>query len=350
MTTAPSPIRRAIYLLVAALLLVVNPSTAVAKDKIGIFQKVLETPRSFAETTTALEQSIAGSNLELLGRTDIAVPEDAQKSRTYVLTSPSFNQVALGKMAPDEVSVLILRIGVYEAYGKVHVNIANPEALANVYFADEKQKDALMGAAAAAKNQLIKVIRAVPGIPTDEQQEPTRKAKKYRGYNGDGPAKMMAKFRDFRESILTAKEVDGSTPIDAIIDELKNNAAGSLAADKEKGWEVVAVKKFTDDLAWMGIQNAYTGLKCININSDFRFGDKTDDTKYPGVDHAPAMPMELLILKGDDGNWRIAHYGQMWRMQLFFWDSGYAAFAKNTLVPAIIFGDIEKMVKGEIGE
>lgn len=342
-----SPARRAICSLVTVASLIASPSLASAKEKIGIFQKVLETPRSFAETTAALEQSIAGSGLELLAKTDVAVPEDAQKCRTYVLTSPAFNQAVVGTAAPDTVSALILRIGVYEAYGKVHINIANPEALANVYFDGEKQSDALMAAALAAKQQLVKVAQAVPGIPKDEQQEPLRKAKAYRGYNGDGPAKMMAKFRDFRESLLTAKEVDGSASLDAILDELKDSAARSLAADQEKGWKVVGVKKFSDDLAWMGLLNAYTGLKCININSDFRFGDKTDDTRYPGVDHATAMPMELIIYRGKDGEWQIAHYGQMWRMQLYFWDSGYAAFAKNTLVPSIIFGNIEEMVKGE---
>jgi hypothetical protein len=28
-------------------------------------------------------------------------------------------------------------------------------------------------------------------------------------------------------------------------------------------------------------------------------------------------------------------------MQLYFWDSGYMAFAKNTLIPSIIFSSID---------
>ncbi len=338
--------RRAIYAWFVSLTLLAMPSMAGAAKKVGVFQKVLETPRSFTETTTALEQAIAASNLELIGKSDVAVPKNAQKARVYVVTSPAYTRTALAIMAPDEVSALILRIGVYEAYGKVYINIANPEALANVYFADEKQRDTLIAAALAAKKELIRVIRSVPGIPKDEQQGPVRKLKKYRGYNGDGPAKMMAKWRDFRESLLTIKEVDGSIPVERLIDEIKANAKRSLAADQEKGWRVVAEKRFSSDLAWLGIMNHYTGVKCININSDFRFGDKKDNTKYPGVDHTPAMPMELILYK-KDGKWQIAQYGEMWRMQLYFWDSGYTAFAKNTLVPSIIFGDIEDLVKGK---
>ncbi len=334
--------------LFAIFLMLAFASTAMAKSaKFGIFQKVLEADDDFAEATAALEQSIGNSNLELLGKMDIAVPENAQKARTYILTSPAFNQAALGSMSADAVSVLILRIGVYEANGKVNINIANLDALANVYFDGEKNSDALMAAASAAKNELIQVIQAVPGKVVNTQQEPIRKVKKYRGYNGDGPAKMMAKFRDFRESLLTANEVDGSTSLDAIIEDMKSNAAASLQADPDKGFRVVAVKKFGDKAAWLGITNTYSERKCVNINSDFRFGDKTDNNRYPGVDHSPALPLELVIYKGKNGKWQIAQYGEMWRMQLYFWDSGYAAFAKNTLIPSIIFGDIEDMVKGK---
>jgi hypothetical protein len=341
--------RGAIINLIAVALMLVFVSTAMAKSQeIGVFQKVLEADDDFAEATAELEKSIANSSLELLGKMDIDVPDNVQKCRTYILTSPAFNEAAMNNSLPaDAISVLILRIGVYQADGKTNINIANVDALANVYFEDAKNQDALMTAASAAKNELIQVIQAVPGKVVNTQQEPIRKAKKYRGYDGDGPAKMMAKFRNFRESLLTAKEVDGSTSLDAIIDDLKNNAASSMQADKEKGFKVVATKKFDDKAAWLGITNQYTELKCININSDFRFSDKKDNNKYPGVDHAPALPLELVVYKGKDGKWQIAQYGEMWRMQLYFWDSGYAAFAKNTLIPSIIFGDIEDMVKAK---
>ncbi len=333
---------------VSALAWMALAGPAVAKsDEIGVFQKVLEADHDFATATATLEKSIAESSLELLGTLDVSVPDNAQKCRTYVLTSPAFNQAALGTMKSDALSALLLRIGVYEAYGKVHMNMANLDALAQVYFEGEKERDSLMVAAAAAKKELIQVIQAVPGRIVNEQQEPVRKAKKYRGYNGDGPAKMMAKWRDFRESLLTVKEVDGSTGLDAIIDEIRSNAARSLQADAEKGWKVVAVKNFDHQAAWVGISNEYTERKCVNINSDFRFGDKTDDTQYPGVDHAPALPLELVIYKGENGPWQVAQYGEMWRMQLYFWDSGYAAFAKNMAVPAIILGDIEEMLHGK---
>ncbi len=40
----------------------------------------------------------------------------------------------------------------------------------------------------------------------------------------------------------------------------------------------------------------------------------------------------------------VLHYGQMWRMQLYFWDSGYRAFTANMGVPGDIVNSIEEAV------
>jgi hypothetical protein len=45
------------------------------------------------------------------------------------------------------------------------------------------------------------------------------------------------------------------------------------------------------------------------------------------------------------GKTRVFQYGQMWRMQLYFWDSGYRAFTANVNVPSKIFNSIEEAVK-----
>ncbi|MDH5511740.1 MAG: hypothetical protein OEY27_00855, partial [Gammaproteobacteria bacterium] len=84
----------------------------------------------------------------------------------------------------------------------------------------------------------------------------------------------------------------------------------------------------------------YTENKCIRINSDFRSDGKSDDAPYPGVDHSPALPLEVLVIN-DGKATKVVQYGEMWRMQLYFWDSGYMAFAKNTLIPSIIFSSID---------
>jgi hypothetical protein len=62
------------------------------------------------------------------------------------------------------------------------------------------------------------------------------------------------------------------------------------------------------------------------------------------VDHVTALPTDLLVVR-EAGRTQVLHYGQMWRMQLYFWDSGYRAFTANMNVPGKISESIEDAVK-----
>ena len=59
-----------------------------------------------------------------------------------------------------------------------------------------------------------------------------------------------------------------------------------------------------------------------------------------------ALPTDILIV-AEDGETRVLHYGQMWRMQLYVWDSGYRAFTANVGVPGAIATSIEETVTGD---
>ena len=82
----------------------------------------------------------------------------------------------------------------------------------------------------------------------------------------------------------------------------------------------------------------------VHINSSFRGKDKTELAPYPGVDHVTALPTDLLIVR-EAGKTRVLQYGQMWRMQLYFWDSGYRAFTANMNVPGKISKSIEEAIE-----
>jgi len=84
----------------------------------------------------------------------------------------------------------------------------------------------------------------------------------------------------------------------------------------------------------------------VRINSRFRSEGKSDESPYPGVDHVTALPTDILVVK-DGGKTLVLHYGQMWRMQLYFWDSGYRAFTANVGVPSTIANSIEDTLQAE---
>ena len=316
-----------------------------ADNDIGIFETVLESKESFSGTTQALEQAIAGSELELQASHDVRVPGNKHKARLYVLTSPAFVEAAASE-SPRTASALILRVAVFTS-GDQHntfVNMANPVPHAMVYFAESPNYHALVAAAGGAAGAIRDLVREIPGRVVSVQREPLRSEKHYNKYKGDGPARMMAKFRTWDKSQLELFE-DSSENFDAVVEKVLANLANDEVSDAAEttGWEVVSNIRVRDDVVHIGLTNPFIEDRMIGINSRFRKEGKSDLSPYPGVDHVAALPTEVLIVR-EGKDTVVLHYGQMWRMQLYFWDSGYRAFTANVGVPGDIVNSIEEAV------
>jgi hypothetical protein len=303
------------------LLAVLFALPATAEEKIGIFETIYHSNASFTQTAAAIEAAAADSSLQLHGSLDVRVPDDAQQAKVFVLTSPNFVEAARAEV-PRTISAQILRIAVF-TWGdeqKTVINMANPVAHAMVYYADSPNYDELIAAAGATAGELRQLVTAVPGEAVSVQVEPIRKEKHYNKYKGDGPARMMTKFRTWDKSQLLIEE------------------------DSADNFEAVTRIPVRDDAVYIGLTNPYIENRMVHINSSFRGKDKTEKAPYPGVDHVTALPTDLLIVR-EAGKTRVFHYGQMWRMQLYFWDSGYRAFTANVNVPGKISSSIEDAVK-----
>jgi hypothetical protein len=337
---------RKILSVIALGMLLVLPARA-AED-VGIFERILEASGSFEETTAALEKGLAESKLTLHAKHDLKTPDGVQKARVYVLTSPTYLEAAKAASA-NTASAQILRLAVYQfdAGKKTQINMANPVAHAMVFYASLKDYPQLLTAARAAAQELRDVAAKVPGKAVTAQLEPARSEKTLNKFNGDGPAKMMAKWRNWEESqnlVYEAKPDEFAATVARV--EKALTASKDKGADDASGWKLITKIPVGSNAVYFGISNDYTENKCVRINSDFRSDGKTKDAPYPGVDHAAALPLEVLVIN-DGKTVRVVQYGEMWRMQLYFWDSGYMAFAKNTFVPATIFDSIENTLKAK---
>jgi len=318
----------------------------VADDEIGIFETIYQSSVSFDETVAAIEAAGAGSSLQLHGSLDVRVPDDAQQAKVFVLTSPDYIDAARAE-TPRTISAQILRVAVF-TWGdeqETVVNMANPVAHAMVYYADSPNYGELVAAARSAADELRGLVSAVPGKAVSEQVEPIRKEKHYNKYKGDGPARMMTKFRTWENSQLLIEE-DTADNFAAVVDRVVARLEAGEIADETfpYGWEIVTRIPVREDAVYIGLTNPYIEDRMVHINSSFRGKDKTDKAPYPGVDHITALPTDLLIVR-EAGKTRVFQYGQMWRMQLYFWDSGYRAFTANVNVPSKIFNSIEEAVK-----
>jgi len=333
---------KTVRIAVAIMGVIFGAASASAADRFGIFETIHHSTVSFEETATAVEAGLRGSGLSVHAVHDVRVPDGVQTARIYVLTSPNYLTAAEDE-SPRTVSAQILRVAVY-TFGEelqTFVDMASPRAHAMVYYAGSDNYHALLEAADKAAEEIRAAVADVPGEALSIQHGPMRTEKHYRKYKGDGPARMMAKFRTFRKSQLeigeaTAAEFDDT--VSRVAAKLASGAVGD--AEDASGWEVIVQIPIGKDSVYLGLTNPYIEDNMIRINSRFRKDGKSESAAFPGVDHVTALPTEVLIVREGDET-LVLHYGQMWRMQLYFWDSGYRAFTANVGVPGAIANSIE---------
>ncbi|NIA28012.1 MAG: hypothetical protein GWP02_08140, partial [Desulfobulbaceae bacterium] len=274
---------------------------ALAEENIGIFETLLESSVSFSETTDTIESVLAGSDTDLVLHAShvVRVPDDMHQAKVYVLTSPAYAEAAAGE-SPRTISAQVLRIAVFTSGDeqKTFVNMANPVAHAMVFYAESRNYDSLVAASKDAADQLRKLVANVPGEAVNYSAGPTRTEEKYRKFNGDGPAKMMARWRNWRESQLQLDE-GSAGEFDAIVEKTAAALAAGAVSDASDStvWEVVTQIRLRDDAVYIGLSNPYIEDKMIRINSRFRNEGKSELSPYPGVDHVSALPTEVLVVK-----------------------------------------------------
>jgi len=319
-----------------------------AADKIGIFELIHQSSVPYDETLAAVEKGLSASGLTVHTVHEVRVPDQMQQAHVFVLTSPAYLAAAVAE-SPRTISAQILRVAVY-TWGENQqtlVNMANPVAHAMVFYARSDNYDKLTAAAKLAADEIRGALADLPGESVSVQQSPLRSENHYKKFKGDGPARMMAKFRTYRKSqrpITEATEDEFEQTVDTIAAALDSSEESD--SSETTGWERLARIPVGDDAVFFGLSNPYVEGKMIGINSRFRKDGKSEDAPYPGVDHVAALPIEVVVIKEDRAT-RVFQYGQMWRMQLYFWDSGYRAFTANVGIPGAIFNSVESLLAEE---
>ena len=75
-------------------------------------------------------------------------------------------------------------------------------------------------------------------------------------------------------------------------------------------------------------------------------GDETKENSCPGLDHLTAYPIEVLLMIKDDKI--VVHTPrEMFRMDMYFWDAGMAAFMNHMSMPGIIDESIYRALFGK---
>jgi len=305
---------------VAALLTVGAGVVQAAQAEQGAYVKLFSGMKAdIAKTTDDIKAALKDAGFEVIASYENGVPEGCDfRAMTVVFTDPEYATKVLAG-GPDKAFALPLRIGVYQDESGLNVAVVNPVHLDRVFFLNNSMDD-------AADKELGKIEDALKGIGklTPTQIGQIRTEGELGGMGG-------GKFPE--------KIIDAATSDKSVADAAKALASG--IAD-QKGWFTVYTYQPSDDVAIVGVTNtAETEGRAFYIAGDKR---SEDDYKFPGLDHAAAFPIEVVVYKS--GGKTTAHIVvEMWRMKLYFEDAGTWAFMKNMTMPGSIEDEITEAVQ-----
>jgi uncharacterized protein (DUF302 family) len=270
------------------------------------------------QTAAKAEWSLKEAGFEILGSFENGVPAGCrEKARTIVFASPAWASEVLSG-GSDKAFGLPMRLAVYGDATGASVALVNPVSLLRTFYASDA-KDA----AAQKAVEAVAAALAPLGTVSPKQAGQLRDSGAIGGMGGGA----------FPEKIIPV--LAPARPPADVAEALRTGIADA------GGWHAVYAYKASEDVFVVGLTNVKTEGRAFGIAGEKR---ATDANPFPGLDHAAAFPIELVVAKKGVGS-SVALLKEMWRMKLYFQDAGNWAFMKNMQMPGDIQSEIEEAVR-----
>lgn len=311
--------RRLLAFLGFAALLVPTARAAGVERSQGVYVTLLSGLKAdVGETAAKAESSLKGAGFEILGSFDNGVPAGCrEKARTIVFASPAWTSEVLSG-GGEKAFGLPMRLAVYSDAGGAHVALVNPVSLLRTLYASNAKDEAAVKAVEAVAAALAPLGTVAP---------------KHAGQLRDSGAIGGMGGGAFPEKIVPV--LASARPPAEVAEALRAGIAES------SGWHAVYAYKASDEVYVVGLTNARTEGRAFGIAGEKR---ATDANPFPGLDHAAAFPIEVVVTRKGAGS-SVALLKEMWRMKLYFQDAGNWAFMKNMQMPGDIQNEIEAAVR-----
>jgi hypothetical protein len=320
-----------------------------------------------------VETALQGAGLHVLGQAPYAGPDLVEdnpdkrdgRSGMLVLFEDAELSKALLAQSPRYYLAALQRVGIYhDADGGMRVTVLDAEMHLRVVandLADDAAYEKLAAAGAAAKARLLGALRQDLSLGDETLAlGPVRDTQRIREGKKDmfmmvGP---LTYYRQDSQFPLLHEEPLGADPaaqLQALAAKLRSGLAAfaptesdlnyrwSMGGAADLAWTELASLEAPGQAILIGLSRPRTEALCAQIVGLNR--DSSED-RSPGLDHLCAMPIEILIhVDGDMVKVRTAK--EMYRMDLFFWDAGKAAFMKYAQMPAMLDKSLKKATLGE---
>jgi uncharacterized protein (DUF302 family) len=326
-----------LLLMIPAVTTPVAASNMPGEDDPGVYLRLVDrAPATFDEVAQRVERALFDLGWQVLEPIDCGVDAEKCEFRSRVLTAyhPDYAGRVMEAGAHAAFAVPV-RFAVFEDEYGVHVAATNPQNLNRTIVDEATAPEDWTWA-----SDMIREVgrRAFPEefveVDFGQRREDARIGKTM-GVMAGGA------FVDQIETIASLP-AEGTSP--AQIADLLLSYMDGLDGDWEWGIHPVYVMDLPEHgVSVVGVSGRAMEAKAFDIVGSGG-ADERKDLACPGVDHAAAFPIELLVsVQGDQVTVRLVD--EMYRMKMFFEDAGKWAFMKNMGMPGSIEDEIRNKVR-----
>ncbi len=332
--------RNKIYVLLAIITLgltggLVSQAQSADGPEYGVYQYVVKNASgTLDEITSAIETGVVDADgWQLLATVDAGVPEKCEyHARVFILYNAAHAAQILELNPRTGPFAVVERVNLFEDERGTHVSVVNPYSIVRTVLMDDPAYEKLAGERLEALRAVI--TTSVEGTVTDEQYGQLRNE----GFIGKTMGVVAGgKFGDLIDEKASVQGGD-----------LAAVAAGVQAGLGETGkkWGIHLVFEVElpgSDAVLLGVTGTPMDSKSFDIVKAGTDEDRSD-FGCPGISHAAAYPLELLVVKDGD-TVKVQWVEAMFRMKMYFEDAGKWAFMNNMKMPGSIDKEMKKQVK-----
>lgn len=345
------------------LILFILTSVSFASEH-GIYLRLIKNSnKNLTETSQAISTNLKNAGFKILAIRDVATPDIVRekaseqcgfKAVEVLFTSDEY-VAFLTSYGKKYIAAALLRVAVYQTPNGTQVNIVDPETINRIVFNDlydndeEAKYNEVISKTKSFRTKIIEAVHAIgEGTAVQKAMPPIRSDEDLAESSKD-MFMMVGHMTFFTDDdqfpvIYKEKAENVQTQIAELINKIKRNiktekpGADDIDYRFTKSpdvlkWKIVAEVYSADKTAaLLGITRPRTEGLSMDIAGASR---ETAANKCPGIDHAGAFPIEVVIYR-DGENLIVRTPREMFRMDMFFWDAGMKAFMNHMSMPKLL--------------
>ena len=324
----------AVAAVLAVMALVLSPTASSAGEEYGVYEYVVKNAEGTVDAIAAsIDRSAAEAGWTVKAIVEAGMQKDCLfEAKVLVLYHPEY---AAGIMNANRMTgpyAALDRVSVFQDENGTHVSVVNPQSITRTILMDDAGYNESSESHLQALREMI--LLAVNGTESSDQ------------------------YGQIRTEGLIGKTmgVVAGGKFDGLIQKKAAEKGGTLedvAARVEKGmskeskkWGLKLVYRIdlpAFDTVILGTSGPSIDMKSFQIVGSG--GDESrKEFKYPGLSHAAAYPVEIVISKEGD-EVKVEMIEAMFRMKMYFEDAGKIAFMKNMKMPGSIDKELKKQIR-----